>query len=247
MTNTKSDNKAIRHFFLISLILHTIFFFYMGRSILTNSYNRRIEVDLKSFASTKPIRSIPLPYRRPKAAPETKKIKTPIKSLVNKLALSRAPAKPQSPEKAFSPEAIEKIQVPIHDSLTSANAGIVGQIKGVEIPQVPTRIKVAYDTFDQRLAYQGIIRRHLEEHKHFPPLAVRRGLEGRVGIRFLLHRNGQIEDVEVTKSSKISLLDKAAMSAVHDGAPFPPFPESISEDFLVIEINLNFELRGGFS
>jgi protein TonB len=247
MTNTKPENKAVRHFFLISLIFHTILLFYLGRSILTKRYNRRIEVDLKSLSSTKPIRSIPTPYRRPKAAPETKKIKTPVKSLVPKPVLAHAPAKPQSTQRAFSKDAVEKIQVPIHDSLTSADAGIVGQIRGVAIPQVPTRIKAAYDTFDQTLAYQGMVRRRLEEHKRFPPLAVRRGLEGRVGIRFLLHRDGHVEQVEVIKSSNISLLDKAALSAVHDGAPFPHFPESIPEDFLVIEVTLHFELRRGVS
>lgn len=251
MTKTKPDNRAVRYFFFISLAVHTVFLLYLGRSILKQRYERRIEVDLKSLASAKPIRSIPLPYLRPKAAPETKQVKSPIRSLASKPVLTRAPARQQNPDRTFSAEAIEKIRVPLPDAIASDNAGVVNQItgapgQGVEIPQVPSKIKIAYDTFDQTLAYQGIIRRRLELHKRFPPLAVKRGLEGRVGIRFLLHRDGQVEQVEVIKSSRISLFDKAALSAVRDGAPFPPFPESIPEEYMVIEVTLNFELRGAY-
>ena len=75
---------------------------------------------------------------------------------------------------------------------------------------------------------------------------VKKGLEGAADVRFLLHSNGKIERVEIIKSSQIPLLDEAAVRAVREGNPFPPFPESISQDSMVIEVTLNFELHGRY-
>ena len=245
MTNNNSKNQALRYFFLISLAVHAVFLFALGRSVFQKGFERRIEVDLQSLASNKPMRNIPRPYRRPKAAPMTREIKTPIKSLVPKPVLSQKPVKPYS-QKTTSLEAMENILIPLSDSLKQSAVGVVEQIRAVSLPQVPTRIKVAYDTFDQTLAYQGAIRRHIEGHKRYPPLAVKKGLEGSVDVRFLLYRDGRVEQVEIAKSSQITLLDEAALRAVKAGNPFPPFPESILHHSMAIEVTLNFELQRRF-
>lgn len=245
MSSNKCKNQALRYFFLTSLALHAVFLFYLGRTVLQNRFERRIEVDLKSLASNKPIRNVPRPYRRPKAAPKTREIKTPVKSLVHKPILSQTTVEPSLDKKTASKEAIEKILIPLSDSLKHSAFGVVEQIKAVSLPQVPTRIKVAYDTYDQTLAYQGAIRRHIEKNKRYPPFAVKKGLEGSVDVRFLLYRDGLAEQVEIAKSSQITLLDEAALRAVREGNPFPPFPESISHNSMVIEVTLNFELRRG--
>lgn len=253
----KSKNKALSYFFLISLAFHTVFLGYLGQTIRERHCERRIEVDLKSPTTTTPIRSIPQPYKRPKAVPQTKQIKTLVKSLAPKTIFSQATVKALASKNNFSTQAVEKIYSPWPDSLARTahsaysvlgsqeglGVGIVGQIKAVEIPQVPATIRVATDTFDHTLAYKSIVRQRIEEHKHFPPQAVKRGLEGRVGLCFLLFRDGHVEEIKVTTTSHISLLDEAAREAVKSSNPFPSFPEGISQDSMVIEVTLNFELR----
>jgi protein TonB len=101
----------------------------------------------------------------------------------------------------------------------------------------------AYDQPDQTIAYKVIIHQHIESHKRYPTLAARRGWEGNVSLRFLLHRNGQVEQIQIAQSSKVPLLDEAAKLAVQTGNPFPPFPEGIKEASLWIEVTVNFELR----
>ena len=160
-----------------------------------------------------------------------------------KPVLSHTPAKPSVDQKTASAEAVEKILIPLSDSLKQSSVGLIDQIKTVSPFQAPSRIKIAYDTFDQTLAYQGAIRRRIEEHKRYPPFAVKKGLEGSVDVQFLLYSNGRAEQVEIVKSSQIVLLDEAAVHAVQDGNPFPPFPESISQDSMLIEVTLNFELH----
>lgn len=121
-----------------------------------------------------------------------------------------------------------------------------GQIKAVDLPRIPIRsADVAYADVDQALAYQGIIHRHIEEHKRFPLLAIKMGWEGNVGVRFLIRRDGQVEQVKVTSSSRIALLDKAGVDAINNGNPFPPFPKSITADSLLFEVTVSFELRKG--
>lgn len=243
MNSNKNKNQVLRNFFLISLALHTVFLFYLSRSIFQKRFEHRIEVDLKSLASNKPIQNIPRPYRRLKVSPKAREIKTPIKSLIPKPVLSHTPAKPSFDQKTASAETVEKILIPLSDSLKQSSVGLVDQIKAVSPFQVPSRINVAYNTFDQTLAYQGAIRRRIEEHKRYPPFAIKKGLEGSVDVRFLLHSDGRVEKVGIAKSSQIALLDEAALHAVKDGNPFPPFPESIAQDSMVIEVTLNFELH----
>lgn len=246
MTSNKNKNQCLRNFFLVSLALHAVIIFYPGRSVFQKRFERRIEVDLKYLASNKPIRNIPRPYRRPKVSPEVREIKTPVKSLIPKPVLSYTRVKHSLDQKTASAEAIEKILIPLSNYLKQASVGVVDQIRAVSLFQVPSKINVAYNTFDQTMAYQGAIRRHIEGHKRYPPFAVKKGLEGSVDIRFLLHSNGQVKHIEIAKSSQIALLDEAAVRAVRAGNPFPPFPESISQDSMVIEVTLNFELHRRF-
>jgi len=243
MTSNKNKNEALRNFFLISLALHAVFLFYLGRSVFQKRFERRMEVELKSLASNKPTRNIPRPYRRPKALPKTQELKTPVKSLIPKPVLSHTPAKPFLDQKTIFAKAIEKILIPVSDSLKQSAVGVTDQIRAVSPFQVPSKINVAYNTFDQTLAYQGTIRRRIEQHKQYPPFAIKKGLEGSVDIRFLLYSNGRVEHIEIAKSSQIALLDEAALRAVRAGNPFPSFPESISHDSMIIEVTLNFELH----
>lgn len=134
----------------------------------------------------------------------------------------------------------------------AAGAGAAGKAKRVSLSyNLPSsaNIKAASGHVDPALAayqgYQEAIRRRIERHKRFPLLATERGWEGIVKVRFLLRRDGRVEQVSVTRSSAFALLDKAAMRAVEGGAPFPPFPESIRKSSLWFEVPLVFELREG--
>jgi TonB family protein len=134
------------------------------------------------------------------------------------------------------------------DEVDRAFGGTVlpGQIKAVALPRIPIRSAgVAYTHVDQTLVYQGIIHRYIEEHKRFPPLAIKMGWEGNVGVRFTIHRDGQVEQVKVTRSSRVALLDKAGVDAIKNGNPFPPFPKSITADSLLFEVTVSFEFRKG--
>lgn len=75
--------------------------------------------------------------------------------------------------------------------------------------------------------------------------SVREAIEGTVKVRFTIRRNGGVAGVKVVTSSGSRPLDAAAIAAVRDAAPFPPFPEDQKGAILHVEIPIVFQLKTG--
>jgi periplasmic protein TonB len=71
-------------------------------------------------------------------------------------------------------------------------------------------------------AYDALVLGHLQRFKRYPSAA--RGASGRVEVKFELNRDGQLTDVEVTKSSGNNVLDQEMLAIIRHASPFPPFP-----------------------
>jgi TonB family protein len=61
----------------------------------------------------------------------------------------------------------------------------------------------------------------IERTKSYPRLARERGMEGVVRLRFKLNAAGDVETMEVLKSSGYEILDSASIRAVYRAVPFP--------------------------
>ena len=206
------------------------------------------------YQSLKPVSSPPqaVPLEKPLAEQETtdKTDQADQADLLDKA--DEADQTDKSQERAA-----EGILMPSSDSTSGPHAANVssqvadaaGQVKGISLSHnLPMKRKAGSDRFDSAPAYQGYqeaIREHIEHHKSFPSQARQKGWEGSVSVRFLLHRDGRVEQIKVTRSSAIALLDEAAIRAVREGNPFPPFPEGIRELSLWFEVPLVFELQEG--
>jgi protein TonB len=68
------------------------------------------------------------------------------------------------------------------------------------------------------------------------PAAAKGRLYGSLVLTVIIKANGDLERVEVSRSSGQSLLDDAARRIVQMAAPYAPFPESIRRDTDVLEI-----------
>jgi protein TonB len=66
------------------------------------------------------------------------------------------------------------------------------------------------------------IRQRIEAAKRYPEDARRDGIQGTVSVRFRLRPDGQVERVEVIRSSGSRLLDEASLETIRRAAPFPP-------------------------
>lgn len=91
--------------------------------------------------------------------------------------------------------------------------------------------------------YLRKVRQQIVRVKKYPSAARKFSMEGTVHLAFTILSNGKIESVEVTRSSGCEILDQAAVLAIKNAAPFPPFPKSIRRESLRIELPLAFKLR----
>jgi protein TonB len=83
----------------------------------------------------------------------------------------------------------------------------------------------------------------IERKKSYPLRARELKMEGVVIIGMKISRNGMLSGVRIIKSSKIQMLDDAALNAVKNAAPFDKFPPLIDNDSLSIETPIEFELK----
>ncbi|MCY3741508.1 MAG: energy transducer TonB [Candidatus Poribacteria bacterium] len=86
------------------------------------------------------------------------------------------------------------------------------------------------------------VRDRIKEVQRFPP-RVRNLDDGTTTtVRFTLFKDGTIQNPVVTDSSGEKALDNAAIAAVQNAVPYPPFPEEQEGNSLRLEIPIIFEL-----
>ena len=86
------------------------------------------------------------------------------------------------------------------------------------------------------------VRDRIKQVQRFPP-RVRNVDDGASAtVRFTLFKNGTIRNPTVTNSSGSKALDNAAITAVQNAVPYPPFPEGQEGNSLRLELPIIFEL-----
>ena len=86
------------------------------------------------------------------------------------------------------------------------------------------------------------VRDRIKQVQRFPPRV--RNLEDgtTTTVRFTLFKDGTIRNPVVSDSSGSKVLDNAALAAVQNAVPYPPFPEEQEGNSLRLEIPIIFEL-----
>lgn len=119
----------------------------------------------------------------------------------------------------------------------TAEAEALGDDQGNSIGGRSEGPQVAFD-FD---AWANQVRQGVDAHKAYPYAARSRGLEGRVSVAVSVTPEGHLAgEPRVTRSSGYAVLDRAAVAAVNQAAPFPPVPQDSPRE---LELTLVFTLR----
>ncbi|MFP4475684.1 MAG: TonB family protein [Desulfatibacillaceae bacterium] len=93
-----------------------------------------------------------------------------------------------------------------------------------------------------RQDYFDTVRMRIESRKQYPRVAMHRGIEGRVVLRFTIFPDGAVSGVVVVRSSGFGPLDDAAMDAVRRSAPLSRPPDHLFKGPVPVEIAVVFEL-----
>jgi protein TonB len=104
---------------------------------------------------------------------------------------------------------------------------------------------VSLDTQELKyVSYFWHLKQKISNVWSYPSEAVRLGMEGTAVIRISLLRTGELEKIQLVRSSGFSMLDEEARDAIVTAGPFHAFPEQIKDQKLIIEGY--FRYLGGF-
>jgi protein TonB len=78
---------------------------------------------------------------------------------------------------------------------------------------------------------------------YYPDAALAMHTTGVVTMHFTVRRNGQIDRLEIGKSSGNDGLDKAAYDIMHKAQPLPPIPDRMHTDRVDGDLPINFGVR----
>lgn len=219
----------LRVLFAVSFGIHVLIFVHVF-GLYRSSALTYIEMTVQDLADP-PGRDIPRPRRRPNTPDQPNDIK--------RLTLPQPAAPPLKPLKPDPAEA-------------NLPDGLVEQIGVPEAPVPPPAHLVSCDPSVFATGYEGddvtsgsyleMVRFKIESHKTYPDVARNRQMEGSVTVQFIITPDGSVREVGVATSSKREALDRAAVRAVREAAPFPKPPKRLFQGEIPLEITIVFEL-----
>lgn len=144
-----------------------------------------------------------------------------------------APLVTASPAARPTPDSSPAVTRQIASGL--GEAGTRGETRAAPAPSVSKASQQAAAS-----AWAAEIQRSIARHHAYP-----RGSrdEGRVRVAMVILASGKLSKVSVSRSSGSPSLDKAAIAAVKQAAPFPPAPSSLNDDWFEVGQWITFEQR----
>lgn len=153
-------------------------------------------------------------------------------------ATRRAP-RPRQPE--TSDEASDRSAPPTVDNAGSAAAGS-NRTASRRAPR-PAEAAAQSDPNDAERTYLAEFLGALSKYKHYPRSARLREQQGRVLVELVLKQDGTINDVKVSRPSRHSLLNRAALRSVRRMKRFKPFPPDVSRSSWRLRIPFQYSMH----
>ncbi|MGQ0701045.1 MAG: energy transducer TonB [Panacagrimonas sp.] len=90
------------------------------------------------------------------------------------------------------------------------------------------------------LTWESQVLAHLERHKRYPALALRRGQEDRVSVKIRLDRAGKVLSHSIAGSRGYAMLDQEVLALIERANPFPAPPVEIRDGDLEFMVPVEF-------
>ena len=90
-------------------------------------------------------------------------------------------------------------------------------------------------------AWRGALAAWVQSRKRYPEEARRLAVEGTVGVRFTVSRDGAVLDPQIIRPSGSDLLDRAAL-AMFQGARAPAFPADMAQQQVSITVAIRYRI-----
>lgn len=266
-------STPLRVGFLLSGLLHVamVAAFSLSREqdIPAVDEPRPLTLNLALFqpAQAEPVPSPPLPASEPQAEPEPEvaveppppesepeplaPVEPPPPPVVKKLEPDPPKLKSQpvvkrvsKPKPVIKPRARAKpVKKPVRETRSVETNPVPGSPVTLAAVTEPQVVAPAAES-QQRQHYLAALAAKIDRSKYYPLGSRRRGEEGRVVVRFIVRKNGDLTDLAVVESSGSRRLDAAALKTVRRVTPFQPIPDTINRDQWPISVPIAFSLSG---
>jgi TonB family protein len=131
----------------------------------------------------------------------------------------------------------------------SAERTSIWRQPGAETPPRPLGAgdPIPMDTPDPKYrTYFDKVRERIKAKWVYPRQAGERNIEGELVIEFHIAKDGRLEYIELRHRSGTQILDDAGLTAVKMAQPFPPVPEELPSDgLLVISGQFRYQILSG--
>lgn len=107
------------------------------------------------------------------------------------------------------------------------------------IPDAPVNIPAPKSPVD---LYSGLIQKRILDNLTYPELAKQAGFKGVTRLRMKLSYKGKVLDASVISSSGYKILDDNALKTAKGIESYPPFPSSINDKEIVVDIPVDYRL-----
>jgi TonB family protein len=207
------------------------------------------QVDLVSFPSSPappaqvkqapappapPVRKPPVKVKEEKQTAKVKLKKPPVKPLKPISPVAVIPPKGKSKEKPPSKEADPEPQ-------PSAAEAAKPSKDLAAIPTPGAKVEAGVEAPDFKYPYYlNLIQQKIEMHWSPPPLEASSASEPKeTVVAFVLSANGKIGDPRIERSSGNPFFDQAALRAIYQANPLPPFPQGIQDPSLNVHFSFS--------
>ena len=212
----KTNIWSLNFAFLLSISLHIyVIFFLTGFNLDFFEKKKRVTITLSAIGimEESPKESIKKEKIIKKKIPEIKKKSK--EKIKKKIDIKKTLPQEKSLEKEKTKE----------DAKGGSLKGIKGGVSKEIINQYVTQV---YKLIDAKKKYprQSLIRRE----------------EGIVLLEIIIHNNGQLKSVKSIKAKFQRLVD-SSFDAVESAAPFPAFPEEITNKKMIIQVPVIYTIR----
>jgi TonB family protein len=96
---------------------------------------------------------------------------------------------------------------------------------------------------DIRNRYFSYVVSRIERCKDYPIAEQKRGHEGSVLLEIFILKSGTVQKVRVLKKARYEALTGAAINTVRRALPFQAFPRRLSDDMMIIKLEIRFSLN----
>ena len=109
--------------------------------------------------------------------------------------------------------------------------------------EAKTGARLDLDTNDPRVrGYFTNLRKAIELVWNYPIDASKNGLAGKVFLKWVILRNGEITDIEILKSSGHELLDQNMIDTLKLVSPAAPLLKTLDRERMTVTGTFNYEL-----